>query len=1073
MARARPVSPIHPTNRILGSSPAIDVLRAQIRHLAPFDAVGHPLVPTVLLHGETGTGKGLVARIIHDSSPRSQGPFLDVNCAAIPEALLEAELFGYETGAFTDARHAKPGLFEAAFTGTLFLDEIDALPLPLQGKLLTAIEEKRVRRVGAVVAQAVDVKLIAATQAELSSHVAAGRFRADLYHRLAVIVLALPPLRERGDDVLLLAQQWLRQYAEGHGLPPKRLSGAAEAWLRDHRWPGNVRELSHLMERVTLLSDEAIIGPDTLERLGLPRTPPPPKSPLTSADRELPDEAARIAQALSLTGGNVLRAARLLGMSRDAVRYRMRKYGIALPFPQLSSPLAGDDADADDRLGRFSISTPILLPQSGEKAGGSFGPHPPVLPRDGELFVSTPGEPRASVPSLEQKPVAVLALELTWPVPAEGEAPRYEPWTATRRWEQTIVEKVQGFDGVLLQRSPSLFLVAFGVPRTLEQLPQRAVQAALALRQVVDATPAGGLCPQLRQAVHWGPLVVDVEARDSIGQLLAIGDTLARPVRLLGHTAPGEILVSPEVAPVIENWCALQACERPFRVEPAEQIGAYAVLGLRTRHSPLEMYAQRPLSRFVGRERELAALGDLLVLVEEGRGQMVGIMGEPGIGKSRVCYEFTRTHLTHGWLHLEASAVSYGQASPYLPVIDLLKAYFLFEASDDLQTIRNKVTDRLLALEPTLQPILPALLVLLEVPVEDPQWQALDPPQRRQRIRDALKHLLLRESQVQPLFLVVENLHWIDGETQGFLDSFVESLPAARMLLLVSYRPDYQHGWTSKTYYTQLRLDPLPPESAQELANSILGHDTSVMPLTQRLIELTEGNPFFLEESIQTLVETQVLSGEWGAYCLAKAWQPMQVPATVHMVLAARIDRLPVEEKRLLQIAAVIGKDVPFSLLQAIVERPTEALRQGLAHLQRAEFLYERSLFPELAYTFKHALTHEVTYGSLQQEQRRGLHAQIIEAIEALDANRLGEQVEQLAHHALRGEVWEKAVTYCRQAGAKAHDRAAFREAVAAFEQALQALVYLPEDGDTRVLAIELRLALAHALRGEHGGAAL
>ena len=190
---------------------------------------------------------------------------------------------------------------------------------------------------------------------------------------------------------------------------------------------------------------------------------------------------------------------------------------------------------------------------------------------------------------------------------------------------------------------------------------------------------------------------------------------------------------------------------------------------------------------------------------------------------------------------------------------------------------------------------------------------------------------MLRESQVQPLCLVVENLHWIDGETQGFLDSLVESLPAARVLLLVSYRPEYQHGWTSKTYYTQLRLDPLPPASAQELAHSILGHDTSVMPLTQRLIELTEGNPFFLEESIQTLVETQALTGERGAYRLTKALQHMQVPATVHMVLAARIDRLPVEGKRLLQLAAVIGKDVPLNLLQAIVELPAEALRQGLA----------------------------------------------------------------------------------------------------------------------------------------------
>jgi tetratricopeptide (TPR) repeat protein len=299
----------------------------------------------------------------------------------------------------------------------------------------------------------------------------------------------------------------------------------------------------------------------------------------------------------------------------------------------------------------------------------------------------------------------------------------------------------------------------------------------------------------------------------------------------------------------------------------------------------------------------------------------------------------------------------------------------------------------------------------------------------------------------------------------------VESLPAARVLLLVSSRPEYQHGWTSKTYYTQLRLDPLPPASAQELAHSILGHDTSVMPLTQRLIDLTEGNPFFLEESIQTLVETQALTGERGAYRLTQVLLHMQVPATVHMVLASRIDRLPVEGKRLLQLAAVIGQDVPLSLLQAIVELPAEALRQGIAPLQRTEFLYERSLFPEFAYTFKHALTHEVAYESLQQEQRKALHVRIIGAIETLFADRLAEQVERLAYHALRGEVWDKALTYCRQAGAKATERSAYRGAVAYFEQALGALQHLPENRDTLEQAIDLRFDLRNALfaLGDHG----
>jgi tetratricopeptide (TPR) repeat protein len=362
-------------------------------------------------------------------------------------------------------------------------------------------------------------------------------------------------------------------------------------------------------------------------------------------------------------------------------------------------------------------------------------------------------------------------------------------------------------------------------------------------------------------------------------------------------------------------------------------------------------------------------------------------------------------------------------------------------------------------------------LALLDALPPDSPFLTLDPPQRRQRTLAALKRVLLRESQVQPLLLVFEDLHWIDAETQAVLDSLIESLPTAHLLLLVNYRPEYQHGWGGKTYYTQLRLDPLPPASADELLQALLGDDPSLAPLTPLLIARTEGNPFFLEESVHTLVETGALIGAPGAYHLGPPLDRLQVPATVQAVLAARIDRLPPEEKRLLQTAAVIGTDVPWPLLQAIAERPEAALHGGLTHLQAAEFLYETRLFPEREYTFKHALTHEVAYGSLLLERRRVLHARLVEALEALAPERVAEQVERLAHHALRGEVWDKAVTYCQQAGAKAYDRAAFREAVASFDQALQSLEHLPEPGDTRGLAIELRLALGGVLSalGEYG----
>ncbi len=572
-------------------------------------------------------------------------------------------------------------------------------------------------------------------------------------------------------------------------------------------------------------------------------------------------------------------------------------------------------------------------------------------------------------------------------------------------------------------------------------------------------------------AVHWGQVLVDSGASDPTAHLLPVGDTLARPGRLLGYAGPGELLASAEMGQLVGGWCELRARETPLGIGQSDYIAADTVVGMRPLGSPLEMHRQRPLSRFVGRERELAALENLLGHAREGRGQVVGVVGEPGVGKSRLCYEFMRAHLNQGGLILETNADASGQAIPYLPVIELLKSYFQIASRDDVSTRRDKVTDKLHTLGQPLASSLPAVLTLLDVPADDAAWQALDPPQHRQRVLDAIKRLLVLESQVQPILLVAENLHWIDGETQALLDTLVESLPTACLLLLVSYRPEYQHGWGSKTYYTQLRLDPLPREHAQALLDALLGDDASLDPLRQSLWQRTAGNPFFLEESVQTLIETQVLVGARGAYQLAKPLPSVQVPATVQAVLAARIDRLSPQEKRLLQAAAVIGMEVPWALVQAVAELPEEELRRTLAHLQATEFLYEASLFPDFTYTFKHVLTHGVAYDSFLQQRRRDLHARIVDALEVLYPDRLAEQVDRLAHHALRGEVWDKALRYYRQAGAMAETRSAYREAVVYFEQALGALQHLPENHDTLEQAIDLRFDLRNVLfvLGDHG----
>jgi len=284
-----------------------------------------------------------------------------------------------------------------------------------------------------------------------------------------------------------------------------------------------------------------------------------------------------------------------------------------------------------------------------------------------------------------------------------------------------------------------------------------------------------------------------------------------------------------------------------------------------------------------------------------GRGQVVTVVGDPGVGKSRLVWEAIHSDHVHRWRVLKTGSVPSGKSASYLPVIDLLKGYFGIEGRDGLREIREKVTGTLLTLDDSLKPALLPLLALLDVPVDDAAWKALDPGQRRRRTLDAVKQVLLREAREQPLLLIFEDLHWIDGETQALLDSLVESLPAARLLLLVNYRPEYSHPWGSKTYYRQLRIDPLPSESAEELLDALLGPDADLGPLKRLLIERTEANPLFLEESVRALAETGALTGKTGAYRLARPIGQLKIPATVQAILAARIDRLASEVKRLLQ----------------------------------------------------------------------------------------------------------------------------------------------------------------------------
>jgi predicted ATPase/class 3 adenylate cyclase len=639
----------------------------------------------------------------------------------------------------------------------------------------------------------------------------------------------------------------------------------------------------------------------------------------------------------------------------------------------------------------------------------------------------------------------------------------------------TMMGAVHRFEGTVHQVLGDGIMALFGAPLAHEDHALRACYAALtmqtALREHTDVVRrAYGIEMRIRVGLNSGEVVVRAIGNDLHMDYSAVGQTTHLAARMEQLATPGTIRLTAATLRLVEGLVQVQALG-PIPVKGlTEPVEVFELVGASTLRRRLQAAVVRGLTRFVGREAELVALRQALEQAGAGHGQVVAAVGEAGVGKSRLVYEFVHAPYTQGWRVLESASVSYGKATPYFPVVDLLKRYAHVEDADEPRTVRGKVTGQVLTLDATLQETVPALLWLLDVLPDDSPFRTLEPQQRRQRTLEALKRVLLRESQEQPLLLVCEDLHWIDTETQALLDSLIDSLPTARLLLLVNYRPEYQHGWGSKTYYTQLRLDPLPPASAEAVLDALLGQDHSLAPLKRVLIARTEGNPFFLEESVRTLVETGVLVGELGAYRLAHALSTIQVPATVQAVLTARMDRLPPEEKQLLQAAAVIGTEVPLPLLQAIAELTEAALHRGLTHLQGAEFLYETRLFPERAYTFKHALTQQVAYQSLLTSTRQRYHAQLAQALAARPET-VETQPELLAYHFTEAGRAEQAMGYWQRAGERSHVRSAYVEAVAHLTRGLEVLHTLP---DTPVrtqheLGLQTALGLALGYTKGHG----
>jgi class 3 adenylate cyclase len=636
-----------------------------------------------------------------------------------------------------------------------------------------------------------------------------------------------------------------------------------------------------------------------------------------------------------------------------------------------------------------------------------------------------------------------------------------------------MMEAVRHYGGYVAQQTGDGIFALFGAPVALEDHPQRALLAALRIQQELkrysDRTRIEGRLPiQARVGVNTGEVVVrSIATGEGRSEYAPVGHSTGIAARMQALAPIGSIATTEQIRKLCEGYFVFKSLG-PTKVKGvSEPVNVYEVTGLGALRTRLQRGAARGYTKFVGRQREMETLKDAAELAKTGHGQVVAAVAEHGVGKSRLFFEFQAKHQS-GWMVVEAFSVSHGKASAYLAVLDFLHAYFKIASEDDTRTRREKVTGRVFALDRTLEDTLSYLFALLGIAEgEDPLGQ-MDAQVKKRRTLDAIKRILLRESLNQPLIVMFEDLHWIDEQTQEFLNLLADSLANARLLLLVNYRPEYSHPWGSKTYYTQLRLDPLGTESAEEMLSALLGGSADLAPLKKLIIERTEGNPFFMEEMYQAMLEDGVIARN-GAVKLVKPLQSARIPTTVQGVLSARIDRLPADAKQLLQTLSVIGREFPLSLIRAVLTRSDDELNRMLNDLQLGEFIYEQPALGDTEFIFKHALTQEVAHNQVLIERRRVLHGQIGAALETLHAKSLDDHLTELAHHYGNSPNAEKGLEYLQRAGRQAAQRSAYSEAVADLTAGLKMLKDLPESSPRTQLELDLQLALAPALRWTKG----
>lgn len=669
------------------------------------------------------------------------------------------------------------------------------------------------------------------------------------------------------------------------------------------------------------------------------------------------------------------------------------------------------------------------------------------------------------LPEEERKYVTLISCTLAQ---ASALAVRLSPEAMNHlmhRFFNLAWREVQRYGGSLESFTDHGFMALFGVPLSREDHARQALVTAVALqRKVSDQRAVLGVPTEARLelciGVHTGYVVGRQIGDSSRPTYLAIGDTMRLATQLQAHAEPAAIVLSEATARLLRGGARIAAYGAIPTTTSTRPIMTYRLLEIEPQSSLVGSHRNRPLTRLVGRRRELSTLHDLLTQSSAGRGCVVGVMGEPGLGKSRLVYEFRRSLLGKPVTYLTGQCAPYGHATAYLPVLDALQHYCGISRVDDTKAVTATLCRRLQEAGMASDEWADYLLYVLghEVPTE--VIANLSPQALKRRIFDALLGLLINSSRQRPLVLEIENVHWIDPTSEAFLTSLVEHLVGVPILLVVTYRPGYRPPWVEKSYVTQLSLTPLLPDDSQRMIRTILEPQPISASLVQQIVLKARGNPFFLEELTQT-------AGEAG-----DQETTLIIPDTVQVVLTDRIDRLPAEAKRLLQIAAVIGNEVPYDLLRAIADYPDEALQTALAHLQAREFLYPTAFAPDSAYTFKHALTQDVAYQSLLSTTRRHFHQRIAQALIENFPATVAAEPERLARHYTEAGLYEQAISYWQRAGQLAIERSAHVEATVHLTKGLEMLTSVPRTSVRLQQELMLQQALGVSLQATKGFAA-